>query len=121
MPARGRARREPSKMLNFTTGLSVFAIFKHGRTRLGTEGGETIVTYAKNVPLQKQGKRRDHSHILPLGCLLGASWGCLGGLLEAWLQGGLLEASWGPLGRPWGNFPRPLKRLGFLSPEGYFC
>ena len=50
-------------------------------------------------PLQKRGKRKDHSQILalgaswgPLGGLLGASWGLLGGLL------GPLEASWGLLG-----------------------
>ena len=73
-----------------------FPIFKYGRARLGTQGAETIVTYAKNWPLQKQGKRNDHSHILPLGSLLGACWGCLGGLLEAWLEGGVLQAFWGP-------------------------
>ena len=86
----------------------------------------------------------------PLGGLLGASWGPLGGFLEP--LGGLLGASWGPLGGlleasreplggllgggpepephqsrrraklgPWSPLPGPLKRHGFLRPEGYFC
>ena len=39
-------------------------IFEAGDTRLGAEGAETAVTYAKNRPLQKRGNRKDHSQIL---------------------------------------------------------
>ena len=119
MPARGRAIREPSKMLHFTNGLIVFDIFKHGRTRLGTEGGETIVTYAQ-IASPETRKRSDHSHILHLVCLLGASWGCLGGLLEAWLQGGLLWASWGPPGGLFGPSQKGNEQKMLFEAKGQF-
>ena len=41
-------------------------IFEAGDTRLGAEGAETTVTYAKNWACQKGGNRKDHSQILAL-------------------------------------------------------
>ena len=43
--------------------------------------------------------------------------GPLGGLLGAWLQGGLLEASWGPPGGPLGPSKSCCKNWGFFSPR----
>ena len=61
----------------------------------------------------------------PLGTLLGgprgASWEPLGGLLGGWPEPEPHQSRRRAKLGPWSPLRGPLKRHGFLSPEGYFC
>ena len=88
-----RGKQQLANIAFLANGPCIFTTFKHGGARLGAEGAETTMTYANNWPLQKRGQRKDHSQILALGGLLGASWGLLGGLLGASRGHGCKDAS----------------------------
>ena len=96
--ARCRGKQQLANIAFLANGPCMFTTLKHGGTRLGAGGAETTITYAKKMPLQKRGKRKDDSQILALGGILGASLGPLGGMAARRPLGGLLGPSRGPLG-----------------------
>ena len=113
MPARGRARREPGKILKLTNGPSAFSILEHGRARLGTEGAETIVTYAKNC----LSRNDENAGTIRKFCILEASWGPLGGVVGASWKHGCKKASCRPLGGLPGSSWDPQKHV--IKPRAF--